>query len=185
MENATKPLLTILLLGHKTALNNDARLLLAQWITLKTMIADANVPDDTVLNNGDRHAFRVNRTMPDNVSIWIGLTKGEYWATRFQRHAATLGTRPDIAPAMHGKNTQVIMWGVNKLVILAIIDRGDIGLAVNPRHYPRLFTLWPDAKADIEWPPEVMSDVEATRLASGFEDFLRSQKVRWVPSPTV
>ena len=87
VENTAKPLLTRLLQAERAVLDGDARLLLTQWIALKAMVANANVPDDTVLGAADRRAFRTDRTMPPNVSIWIGLTTGQYWSTRFQRSA--------------------------------------------------------------------------------------------------
>jgi hypothetical protein len=69
IEEDVKTTLTPLLQGHHIKLLVNNRRKLAKWITLKTMVVDAEERSDMVFNNATRVSFKEIREIPKVLKI--------------------------------------------------------------------------------------------------------------------
>lgn len=183
LENAAKPIMIPMMQGERVVLDAAARLTLAQWIALKAMLADANVPGDTVLSAQQRLAFKNRREIPPSFSANIGRTTGMLWSTRFHRHAAIMATSVNAKVPASGKNVQAIVFGANQLLMAVFIDESGVGLSVGNRFLSKVPRLFPLDAADLVWPPATLLDVEAVMLATALDELIQSPRVRWMQTP--
>jgi len=184
IEEAAKPIMIPMMRGDTICIDADSKAKLTRWIALKTMVADANVPGDTVLTRAERSAFMSDQVLPSSFSAYVGRTSGKLWSTRFHRHAATLGLSSDAKLPLSGKNTQTIVFGANELFVVSFLDAAKLGLQLDAKIQPKVPRLYPDRDEDLGWPPaETLLDVEAVQVATGLDQLIQSPRVRWMQLP--
>ena len=60
LEEEAKTILLPLITSQEIILNVDQQRLLAEWLVMKTMFAEHNVPDDAIIPFADRQVFKIN-----------------------------------------------------------------------------------------------------------------------------
>jgi hypothetical protein len=58
--------------GQKTILSPDQVRTLTEWITLKILVGENDRPETSTTIRAERDAFKVDRTIPPKLRIWIG-----------------------------------------------------------------------------------------------------------------
>jgi len=184
LEDQVKPILTPLILGQEIVLNPAMQKTLAEWISLKTMIAEHNVPADVIVRQEDRDKFLRDRMIPPYFRIWVMSSKSEKWRSRYIRHNATftLPSKPLMSPR---KNTQTIAWGVGRLfifVMMSLAEGLDLCDWINVR--PVVLRLFPYSGSTLPFPFLVtLDDQMGDRIASSLDMLIQSPNVLWKNPP--
>jgi hypothetical protein len=184
LETAAKPLLTPLILGRSSTITESAVSIIAQWITLKTLVGEQNITGDAVVTKEEREKFRFNLTIPENFQIWIGCCGVDGWQTAYWRHAATVSLSPEIKPKHKFKNIHTVTFGIGILLVSVLHTTvQDLGLTYNYDQKGLMTSLLP-LSGPIVWPlPRYLTGIEANFIAHGLDSLFRSDKVLWKPHP--
>jgi hypothetical protein len=187
LEDRARPILEPLLAGNPIALNQSQQRILAEWITMKIMVAEHNTPEDVVIPRTDKETFKANHTIPAYITIWIGKHNVSGWHTGFYKHTATLSLTPNPPPSALGgrKNVETIAFGFGALFVFVMVsDAGGVDLNnfVRVMHLPQ---LWPEGQTPIEWGTFTLTGNAPGDIATTFERLTASPKVLWKPLPTV
>jgi len=182
IETATQSIAIPLILGNATTLDEDAQKVLARWITLKVIVGEQNVPEDAVILQKDRDAFKITGAIPSYIKIWIATCAVQDWRTSYYREAATLALPEKPMPTTQRKNVQTTAFGIGALFVYAMVSPAEgidlddyIGVSGIPR-------LWPVAQPTINWPlPGIMRGDGPMRLALALRGLAQNSKVIWKP----
>ncbi len=125
IETNVQPILTPLIKGQKTVLSRANRKLLVEWITLKILVAEHNeyqgFPADPIFDQHTRDAFKLHRTIPKGLRIYLTPLRGVKWFTGYHRHASGLGFTAPSFPLSENptgvRNVEAITWGIGRLLI--------------------------------------------------------------------
>jgi hypothetical protein len=184
VEEAVRPILTPLIKGEPFALNRDQQRTLAEWISLKVMVAEHNVPTEVVVPQADRDRFFADRTIPSYFRIWVISSNSEKWRSRYIRHNATLGLPGTPTPTLK-RNTQTIAWGVGRLFILfAMTTAAGLDLTDFFSVHPVVLKLFPYVGDVLPLPfLKSIDDASGDRLAGILEELIQSPKVIYKDIP--
>ncbi len=183
LEEAVRPVLTPMMAGNEFALSDTQQALLARWIALKVIVADANVPQDTVMTREERSAFMTDHQLPAFLDIWIARTNGVLWSSEFHRHAATISFDRQHQP-IGAKSIQCMTFGAAQFLAFAVLDRGRIGIGIEEKSKAKALQLWPAMSPPLTWPPpRTITDVEAHSMANTLDRVIASHQVKWLPRP--
>jgi hypothetical protein len=185
MENDTKPLLLPLLLAETMSLDSDAAQKLAEWVTLKIIIAEHNEPDNAVFSQSDWTAFMNDRTIPSFVGIWIAQIDQARWSSTLARQTATVCVPPNLPPNPHRKNVQSTAFGVGRLLVSAIVSKAaDFKPEINATFANGIRRIWPLPNQTINWPPtRTLTGRQADALGRALDAINGWPNVRWKPVP--
>jgi hypothetical protein len=167
LEELARPILEPLIAGRPTVLNQNQQRSLAQWITMKVMVAEHNTPEDVVIPRADKELFKADRSIPRYITIWIGRHNVSAWCTTFSKHTASLSLTPFPPPAVLAgrKNIETIAFGIGALFVYVMVSDPDGQVNLNDlitvHHLPR---LWPTLGTPILWGAIVLRGT-ATRRA--------------------
>jgi hypothetical protein len=185
LEDQVKPILTPLILGQEIVLNPVMQRTLAEWISLKMMIAEHNVPADVIVRQVDRDQFLRDRTIPPYFRIWVISNRSEKWRSRYIRHNATftLPSKPLMSPR---KNTQTIAWGVGRLFIFVMMSSAEgLDLCDWINVHPVVPRLFPYIGSTLPLPFLVtLDDQMGDRIASSLDMLIQLPNVLWKNLPT-
>lgn len=184
MEDAAIPILKPLIRGEPIVLNRDQQKTLAEWICLKVIVAEHNVPADVVVPQADRSKFFADRTIPAYFRIWVISSASEKWRSRYIRHTATFSL-PGTFPTSTGKNTQSIAWGVGRLFIFVMMSTAErVDLTNFVQVHPVVLRLFPRAGETLPLPfLKSIDDASGDRLADTLDILIRSPKVIYKEFP--
>lgn len=184
LEDHVRPILTPLILGHEFVLNRDQQRILTEWVSLKMMIAEHNVPDDVVVRQEDRDRFFSDRTIPPYFHIWVISSRSEKWRSRYIRHNATFSL-PTNPPTSARKNTQTIAWGVGSVFIYVMMSVAEgLDLTKWISVHPVVLKLYPYAGDLLPLPFFVsIDDAMGDRLASSLDELIKAPNVLWKDLP--
>ncbi|MEA2821347.1 MAG: hypothetical protein QOJ86_3351 [Bradyrhizobium sp.] len=182
IEEETRPIATPLILGHAKNLTVDMQRRLAEWVTLKTMILEHRNPEDAVIPFVDRDRFRLQRTIPPYVYIWIARCISTKWNSHYITHPATLNLTEFPLPDATRRNVQTTALGIGQLFIYCILWNaegielsGQIG--VN-RQIPR---IWPPGTTNIRWPQATIDTAGADHMALSLHKLIQLPHIVWRP----
>jgi hypothetical protein len=184
LEEQARPILTPLIRGEPINLDLDQQRTLAEWITLKAMIAEHNVPADVVVPEEDRVKFFTDRAIPSYIHIWVISSQSEKWRARYIRHTATFSL-PGTLPATTGKNTQTIAWGLGRLFLLVMMSTAT-GVDLNNfiRIHPVVPKLFPYSGNILPLPfLKSIDDASGDRLAAALDELILTEKVIYKDLP--
>ena len=185
LEDAARSVLTTLMLGKPTAIKRGDQELLAQWIAVKVMVSEQNVPSDAISRQEDRTAMMLHRKIPPYLSVWIAHCLSQKWESAYLRHAGTMGNTP-VPPPNARKNVQSCAFGFKHLFVYTLGSTAD-GLDLNEyisidRRIPK---LWPFQGEPITWPTVItLNDRYADEMATALDRLIKSPRMLWRPFPT-
>jgi hypothetical protein len=182
IETAVQTIAAPLILGNPATLNQDAQTVLARWITLKVMVGEQNVPEDAVVLQEDRDAFKRIGAIPSYIKIWIATCAVPDWRTSYYREAATLTLPENAMPISQRKNVQTTAFGIGALFVYAMVSPAkgiDLNDYIGVDGIPR---LWPISQSTIHWPlPNIMRGDGPMRLSLALRGLAHNPNVIWKP----
>lgn len=182
LEEAARPVLAPLIAGSPTSLTETSQQTLAEWITLKMMVAEHSPPPDPAIPEPDKRAFYTNRTIPRGLMINIFQCGAPQWRITYQRASATLSTREQPGYDTRPKNASSTVFALGDLFV-HLIYFGDPGIqGFSLQDTGAGLTIWPRAAAEAPWPPSrrISSD-EAQMVADAFQRLQNSPRVKVAP----
>jgi hypothetical protein len=184
LEEAVRPILTPLIIGQPIALNRDDQRILAEWITLKVMVAEHNVPAEVVASQTDRDNFLGNRTIPPYFHIWVISSNSEKWRSRYIRQNATFSS-PGALPLKVKRNTQTIAWGLGRLFIFVVMTTAEgLDLTEFFRIHPLVLKLFPYSGSTLPLPfMWSIDDASGDQLAGTLDELIKSPRVIYKDFP--
>lgn len=167
LETQVQGAITPLIKGEQTTLTKQARRTLTEWITLKMLVAEHSQYSGheaaPIYSQADRDAFKLNRSIPDHLWIYIGAHKSSVWETGYHRRAGGLGFEAVPLPPPRlptgSRNVHAITWGIGRLLVyISGSTDGEVERRVKFIKDPALRRLWPLLSTDIRWPPAQIVD---------------------------
>ncbi len=181
MESVAKPILEPMVLGNSITLDENAQVIIAEWLTLKMILyehTDQNRPidgsDGTVFSRDDALAFHSTREMPENLRIWLFHSDLGALSSRVVRVFTCLLTAEQILVAAPRKaNVQTVLFGAGKLLAffahstIEEFELGDASKEIAQRIYPpvRPSAIWP--------PMNSLTLDQATAIAWTLDNYVR------------
>ncbi|MFA6037556.1 MAG: hypothetical protein WC748_05505 [Legionellales bacterium] len=175
LESETKPILLSLMADTPIILNQDEVLILAQWITLKVIVAEHDGGDYVVTPNEQRKEFKSSLTIPPNFNIWLAKFDDGNEGVAYVRETNTCrilsadtslnelnNNLLTVTLGQESRNIQIVTFSVGKIIVhvrhstLANFD------FESPHSAIQLYPI----TASFSWPPpQRLSRIEAGRLA--------------------
>jgi hypothetical protein len=172
LETKVRPILSPMMTGDPRTLSVEEQTTLAQWITLKTLIAEHAVDGLQTTKQEDVRAFYEHRTIPADFRIFIAPHTSDKWRLTAFRHAVDLHLPEPEPPHVTRRNTQLVIFGVGILLVIVVAsevvspDRllipGDSGLR----------RVWP---IGLDWLQRPPLDGDEIDFISGILDRLMQQ----------
>jgi hypothetical protein len=183
MESAVQGFVTAMILGQSVSLTAEMQGALAQWVTLKLMVAEFNHRGEAIVTQAERDAFRESRDIPSGLRLWIAQCFSDKWCNAYVRHAATMTLPGKPSPSSSAKNVQTTAFGIGQLFFYAMgsaVEGVDLS---NYIHLSNQFVpLWPLSGGNLQWPPaSPINDSVADRIAMVFDELIRHSNVIWKP----
>lgn len=181
IEAKVKDIAIPMMRGNCIDLTSEMQTTLAEWVTLKVLVAENNKPDEAVFPQEARNAFWKDKTIPSCMSIWVGRCIEVPWRSVFIRQAALFGLDINEPPNAGRKNTQTTALGIGELFIfsMACVTEG-VDLNNFFAFDSRIVPLWPIADNTLVWPPmKILSGQDATSIAFAMEKLILSPRTLW------
>lgn len=186
IESAAKELLLPMMQGYQIELTREQQGLIARWMTLKAIVAQHHQLGDGVTSKTDIDLFLKHGTIPSSIHIWIARCQSSFWRTGYVRQAGFLIHGDSIPPDAHkdkDKNTHSISFGIGEVFFFLLEQSGygvrlqELFIGPDPRV---LIPLWPIFTENLIWPPmRMLSENDAHRLSTQFDDLMASDRVVW------
>jgi hypothetical protein len=179
LEAEAQPAATRLIQGEAVTLNPDMQAALARWIMLKVMASEQDQTGGPVIPQHDRSAFRLKRTIPPYVTIWVTRCGSPKWRNASAKPSAVL-CAPDVTPPTDGqKNGLTVAFGLGALFAYAVLSRAetvslnDFIILEDP-----MMRLWPLPGMDLTWPAHpAIDDTGADAIARALETLVSHPNV--------
>ena len=142
IEAEAQPVLTPLIQGKPTVLDETQQKTLTEWVALKVMIAEHSKGVDHVTPQHSRAGFRATRRIPDGFQIWIGKCGEDRWRSCYYRSAATFGLPNETPKDAFQKNTETVAIGAGDLFIFTLARTTPVLFDFNLQS-SRFLRLWP------------------------------------------
>lgn len=169
LEQQVRPTLTTLIAGGEAELCLDVQRALAEWFTLKMMVAEHDHPPDASMTSEERSAFFTRRSIPSGLQLWLFVCGERAWRSAYYRASFTLSRLPDV-PNPLVKNVSCVTLGLGELLALGIYDGPGV-LALNHKEEAGR-KIWPGIDASVQWPPSLrLNHEQALSLAHTIETF--------------
>jgi hypothetical protein len=186
LEDQARPILEPLMAGNPSVLTLDQQRVLLEWITLKVMVGEQNVPADAVFTQAERDAFRITRTIPERLTVWIAKHRTSGWHAAYYKHAATLSLSPTPPLSAIGgrKNVQTTAFGIGALYVYAMVsDPGGVNLNdfISIQNIPR---LWPTSSDRLSWGWISLGGNVPGHLAMALDKVASAPTTLWKPLPS-
>ena len=188
LDSAVKPILSPLILGVSTMLNERSQLILSTWIAMKAMVSEHSRTEDVASDQGERTYLMSDLRPPANYRIWIAAHSATSWRVAYQRHAATLGYLDGEGMAQSPdrsllKNSQSLTLGIGKLLINVVSSRvPDLKFAFLDTAIGRaMHRIQPYARNATWPPPQILTQAQADHVAFAFDRY--TDTLKWRSGP--
>jgi hypothetical protein len=174
IENAAKPIMVPLILGHESRLFANHQKIIATWAVLKAMIAEYDPRSETKVSVHHAHRTYLMKHLaaPKGWAVWIGSFERREWPPEWVgRHLLLLSENAfaksggrEVTHFNVSSTTQV----VGKLFIIVIhapLEGGIDRWRFSPPEGGTLFRIWPPTITSIKWPDCPLSDQDADYAA--------------------
>jgi hypothetical protein len=175
LQDAVKPILVPLLRGEKAGLTRGAQNTLATWSAMTTICAEYFDPKSAGIPLVDRRWLFTRQSPPDTFRMWIGNYKRHKWKVHWSHHSIRItehqesngwGRQPD---GTARPNTQMSTFVAGQFYLhVFVCPFPEIlnGFQLAPRARSLLAPIWPVRESLVMWPPRVMTDLDADRIAA-------------------
>lgn len=179
LEGQAKQILMPLITRQEIVLDAVQQKLLTEWVVMKCMVAEQNVPNDAIIPYDDRARFKADRTIPRYFEIWIASHVSTKWHGGYLRHSATMSRSLSVRP--DAKNVSTIALGFGHLFFYVMMCRID-GMLLSERIgvHPRIQQLFPTAGDTLPMPSmSKLTDADCDHMANSIEMLVQHEKVLW------
>ena len=176
LQEAAKPFLVPLILGHKTTMHRRAQTLVSGWIAMTVMTAEFTQREVIAIPENERARFRTTQKPLDHWRIWIG---------RHQRHTHPLlshhvlrftDKKPEeIGPeAKTSPNTQTTTICLGEHLVIHVMSSYIARSIIRRWKLPReiassMIQIWPARLSSVVWPGNgTLTDAGLSLLADHF-----------------
>jgi len=157
IDTAVIPILTPPMLGKEFILTKDAQIVLATWMTLKTMVGETDDPAHAAISAGELEDFFEERKPLTNWQIWIARHECADWRIRYF-HNGLSGIKQPAFPFVGLVGDEQVKFkaqttsiGCGELFLHAFSSTDGL-IGYTPLNTDRLFRrIWP-VEAEIKWP---------------------------------
>jgi hypothetical protein len=178
IEEGSKDILTLLIQGIACELDLIAQRRIANWVTLKMMVAEQNEGNNSVTTFDQRTAFKNQRTIPERMNIYLAQCGTDGWESACLRNVHTISDSPDDRPV--GPNIHSMTMGIGQVLVHAAHSTSPVlnpQLAVNIDGL--VLQVWPIKMPLVRWPPKrALAYIEARTLATTLSRLSSSPNVR-------
>jgi hypothetical protein len=177
LQQRAKPVLTLLMDGQDCTVPPEAQRLIASWITMTTMCADADDKPSAAVSSLERLWMMEQERVPFNWRICIGRFAGDVWVNRLRHHGMStersrelrrLGVLPLVLDGDATHDTQVTTLTAGHLLIQAFSSAVPIDDFDAERYAARLHLrfICPTSGRPIRWGEmTVLDDWDAEAIA--------------------
>ena len=179
IEENLKPILKPIILGRSTAINHDDRTALANWLTLKFLVADHDREATPISSTKMLSRFKTHQEIPQGLKIWIGYHNVFEWSAGIWSRGLFTSFVPKAPIGRRRNNVKTTAYGAGHLfalICLSLVDR--ISLEIDN---PFTAKLWPSPVTDINWPLPLLPLDGIGALANVIEDFESRPDIQWGP----
>lgn len=171
-EDGIKPLLTQMINGEISILDDKHLAILTTYLTYKLMVLDW-ADGDPVLPSSANHAFHDERTMPPLTSIQIANCYEGRWRNAFRSYFCAVSLPEDYIGPDQPRNLKSIALGIGNLFVFAIFST-QVDIKANFDDW-QVIRLWPPTGRGHSWPPIYpISSQEAENIAVTVEKFIQT-----------
>ena len=188
LESAVGPLLSLIVRGLPVSLLPPGEAL-AQWITLKAMVAEHSAPRVGLTPQVDREAFAQERTFPAYYRIYVALNLSQS-RSLYYRTSQAIGFGADGPnPPLEGmaKNIHAMTMIIGRAVLhvtaarIADFQMEEKVLALGFHDRCR---IWPSPLGTISFPARPNLDMKGIMLvATGLQRYFAVSKKTWTETP--
>lgn len=186
LEQEVAQFLTHLITGKPVSLDDQQKIRLSQWISMKCMVLEhLSGRDLSVTTYKDRQDFKKSLKIPTYYKIYVGNRLGEtdmmYSRTSIMLTDLTLIPDPPLDDSPN--NIQTIAFVIGRLFVYHVAARiKDFDYERKVR-IPWLFDngrLWPLGNGTMSWPrwPN-FSDQDTAAIVASFTQYLAACKLHW------
>ncbi len=179
IEKRIKPLMLRILGNECFSLSTIDQELLAQWITLKVIVAEHSEGGTNVTPVDDRKIFMERRIIPEYFSIYIGRCEDLLHAG-FMRYSGTMAfSQEGPKPLLQGlsRNMQSISFACKSLVVQVFSARIEDFWVDSYCNLSPLLKIHPNPSMEIKWPLNHTSQTELNRIFFSLQRFVESDNV--------
>jgi hypothetical protein len=164
LESAAKPYIEPMIIGRRVQLNEAAQRIVTDWIALKIIVWEPTDQRGTVFKRAQTLAFSGNRTLPDNLKIWLFRTQIPNFAHITRAFTALFKTSDVSISDREIPNTQTVLFGIGQLVIWVVYSEiAEFELSKHSQRFAK--ALWPPYRHTLLWPPmQTLNGVEIRHL---------------------
>jgi hypothetical protein len=164
IETAARPILTPMLDDKRVSLDISGVDVLAQWVTLRVMVAQHAYPKERrrSITQERYRAFFQTRQVPPGTQIWVGRYSGAGpWPTQYYHREIRIA-RPDTSPP----NAYIVGFSVGYVAFVCWGHEVTAGAIVRlgQKMHELLAPIWP-ALSPISWPPPGLLGAEGLATA--------------------
>lgn len=186
IEEAARPMLAPMITGVPIVLDRDQQRIVAEWITLKMMVAEHNIPGEVIVPQADRDKFFADRTIPSYFRIWVIASASEKWRSRYIRHNTTF-MLPTVGspPPTVKRNTQTIAWGIGRVFIYVMMSTAEgLDLQELVCIHPLVLKLFPYSGSTLPAPfVWTLNDAACDKMAATLDTLIQSPRVIYKDRP--
>ena len=179
IEESAMPILTPIMSGHPIQIDYDNQTKLAEWLTLKFLVADCDRDTTPIASKKMLTAFMKNREIPGGLKIWIAHHNSFEWSAGVWALGLTMSFTPKKPSGRLRNNVKTFAFGVGHLFSLTFLSLLDgIDLEIDNPLTPN---LWPSNFSTIGWPTPLVSHNDLGTLANIIEGLESRPDVTWGP----
>lgn len=178
LEESVRPLLTQLIAGQATQLDDEAKTLLALWAFKTAGMFQMDDPQTRAITFTALRAARHSMTPPPGTTVHMFRARTLTNAMRLSNEGITVSHRVDPTPPTRSNVSSTILLA--ERVGFAVLYEGRPGLTM-ALHKPGLTRIWPLSGKALSWPPSrELTDADigaiATRLTRLFGSVARASR---------
>lgn len=170
LENSARSGLESLVRSEAHQLTVAAQKTIAEWLTMKTMVIDADPKaGGAAFLREECEAFKTSRTIPEALRIWITHSNAQEWRCTYEHGVLALSDGNSDAGV--GNNVSGVTLGIGDLGVVAFYTRTP-HISVDPLDREKMFRIWPASGQQMAWPTKSSSAHDMASFLLIFEQVL-------------
>jgi hypothetical protein len=186
IEKSARPYLEPAMKGEEVDFAPSAQRAVAEWVALKALVLEhdptGGQSPTPVHSPADRRAFKLDRTIPDGLIVWICAAGGPSWHDSLTLASARMVVSPkgpttEQLPAQGpDRNVQSLTWGMRNLLVHTLaVTYPPLWTRLKAAPPPGALKIWPVSPERLHWPPvEFLTDWTVEEYAGRLREYSRT-----------